>query len=439
MPNEVPINILKPHRKNKEFFPDSLPDRLWQEMVGDIRLNGILNPLIVTPDYTVLAGHLRLEAAKEAGLTHVPVIIKDLDPEGDEAVELLIKDNLLRRQLSDVQVARLIRVLKEKYGVKKGNNQFLGGASAKIAEATGLPERTVRHLDKLNDLIPDLQVLVESGKWNTTTVASIIGSLPPEEQEELFTSLGEFGICGLSVKEAQGLKKELDSIRKEKNALQERLVELKDEKEALSRQLADLQDSLASVEEEIAEKLGRQYQEKLDSAVAGLQAKLREKEQEIDRLAAELKEKQVEKVVEKVVYEPDPKTLAELNDLRGQLKTKEEQIATLRKQYTQAKEGLDKAHKSLNNYLEANAELKGHNITQETRFRTSLTTTAKAIGEALSRVKAEFKPAFRRNRDLIERVNFLAGHLEEAANELRGLLKEIDIGGGPVGRVIDVN
>jgi len=94
--NQVPVNLLKPHPKNKEFFPDVLPENLWTELIEDIRESGIINPLIVTADYTVLAGHLRLEAVKQAGRTHVPVVIRDVDPASDEAVELLINDNLLR-------------------------------------------------------------------------------------------------------------------------------------------------------------------------------------------------------------------------------------------------------------------------------------------------------------------------------------------------------
>uniref|UniRef100_A0A7C2E303 ParB-like N-terminal domain-containing protein n=1 Tax=Ammonifex degensii TaxID=42838 RepID=A0A7C2E303_9THEO len=182
MPNEVPISLLKPHPKNKEFFPDSLPDHLWREMVEDIQQNGIINPLIVTPDYVVLAGHLRFEAAKEAGLARVPVIIRDLDPESDEAVSLLIRDNLLRRLLSDVQVARLIRKLKEIHNVKRGGDRRSEEAKSngkicrlkEVGDIVGLPERTVRHLDKLNNLIPNLQALLESGRWTATTVAAIV-------------------------------------------------------------------------------------------------------------------------------------------------------------------------------------------------------------------------------------------------------------------------
>ncbi|MGB9825577.1 MAG: ParB/RepB/Spo0J family partition protein, partial [Desulfofundulus sp.] len=89
--NQVPVDLLKPHPKNREFFPDVLPGNIWQELVADIKENGII------------------KAAREAGLTHVPVVIRDVDPESDEVVALLIRDNLLRRQLNDMQVARLIR------------------------------------------------------------------------------------------------------------------------------------------------------------------------------------------------------------------------------------------------------------------------------------------------------------------------------------------
>jgi ParB family chromosome partitioning protein len=221
--NEVSVSLLKPHPQNAEFFPEKLPEHLWNELVADIKENGVINPLIVTPDYTVIAGHLRLEAAKEAGLTHVPVVIRDINPESDEAISMLIKDNLLRRHLNDVQVARLIRKLKEEYGVKHGGDRRSKEAlesngqnvRLKIAEMMGLNERHVRRLDKINNLIPDFKSLLETGKWSATTVASIIGSLPSEEQRKLFASLGESGICGLSVREAQELKKELDSLRKE--------------------------------------------------------------------------------------------------------------------------------------------------------------------------------------------------------------------------------
>ncbi len=60
---------------------------------------GIRDPLKVTPDYTVIAGHVRLKIARELGLTHVPVEIWDVGPE--EADYLLVADNEERRRSRD--------------------------------------------------------------------------------------------------------------------------------------------------------------------------------------------------------------------------------------------------------------------------------------------------------------------------------------------------
>ena len=196
-----------------------------------------------------------------------------------------------------------------------------------------MPERAIRRLDKLNGLIPDLQALLESGRWTASTAAAVVGSLPSEEQEELLKVLGEAGVCGLSVREAQNLKKELDSARKEKEALNSRLVELEEEKASLSRQLAGLQDSLASAEEEIAEKLGRQYEEKLQSALSGLRRRLEESREEAENLKAKLKELKknpVERVVEKVVYKTDPEQEEKLREQQVKVALLEAQLQELR-------------------------------------------------------------------------------------------------------------
>ncbi len=272
--NQLPITLLKPHPKNKEFFPDALSENLWREMVEDIRENGIINPLIVTPEYIILAGHLRLEAAKEVGLTHVPVIIRDVAPDSEEAVGLLIKDNLLRRQLSDMQVARLIRVLKEQYGVKKGNNQYLGGASAKIAEAIGVSERRLREINKLNDLIPELQALVSSGKLGATA-AYELAFLSPETQRQLLAAYGE-SISGLKQAEAKELCRRIEA-------------EIKVE---IEKEMAELQAAMEKLkaEKKQTEVLWEDRERELTKAIADLQEALRESREhpEIDALQKEL-------------------------------------------------------------------------------------------------------------------------------------------------------
>ncbi|MBF7082407.1 ParB N-terminal domain-containing protein [Desulfallas sp. Bu1-1] len=237
--NQVPIQLLKPHPKNKEYYPDTLPENLWNELVRDIRENGVINPLIITPDYTVLAGHLRLEAAQQAGLTHVPVVIRDVDPDSDEAVELFIKDNLLRRQLNDMQVARLVRALKEKHGVKRGrpnngNNNII--KQDKMSELIGLNEKQLRRLDKLNDLIPELQSLIESGKLGTTA-AYELAFLTPETQKQLLAVYGE-SISDLKQFETKELRKKIEEkeqLEKELEKAQAIAKEMKTTKKLIRR------------------------------------------------------------------------------------------------------------------------------------------------------------------------------------------------------------
>ncbi|NHM28019.1 ParB N-terminal domain-containing protein [Desulfofundulus sp. TPOSR] len=302
----VPVDLLKPHPKNAEFFPDPLPEDIRQEMLEDIRENGIATPLILARDHTILAGHQRWEMARQLGLSHVPAIVRDVDPDSPEAVALLIKDNLLRRQLNDMQVARLIRALKEQYGVKRGGDRRSAEVQGskgqnvllKIAGEVGIGEKQVARLDKLNDLIPELQSLVASGKLGTTAAYSL-AFLSPEEQRELLRVLGEAGLGSLSVREAQELKRELETTRREKESLARRLAELEEEKANLAWKVNEGgEEELEALRRELATR---------ESELEALRARLRELEQ-----------KPVENVVEKVVFRTDPALEAELEAARAE-------------------------------------------------------------------------------------------------------------------------
>ncbi|SHJ15782.1 ParB/RepB/Spo0J family partition protein [Desulfofundulus thermosubterraneus] len=340
--NQVPVDLLKPHPKNKEYFPEGLPEPLWSELVEDIKENGIINPLVVALDYTVLAGHLRLEAAKHVGLTHVPVVIRDVDPESDEAVALLIKDNLLRRQLNDMQVARLVRMLKEKYGLKRGNNQYSGSGCDKLSQAVGLNKRKLERLDKLNDLIPELQTLVESGKLNVTA-AYELAFLSSETQEQLLVALGE-SITELKQSEAKELRRKIEAeVRAEAERraaeLQRSLEALKAEKRQvevlwenrereLTRTIADLQSALRESGDRLeTERLRRELEETREK----LQHERAEARRQIDALKRQLDEmssKQSE-VKEKVVEVVPQKVLNELQKLRKERDAYRERLREL--------------------------------------------------------------------------------------------------------------
>lgn len=343
MPNEVPISRLRPHPKNAEYFSPPSEEE-YEALKHSIASEGVRDPLKVTPDYTVVAGHLRLEIARELGLEKVPIQIVDGDPEYLEY--LLIADNEERRVCQDpIKKAKRAEFLKRYWGVRQGGDRRSKVQNAllnNVAEAIGESIDSTKRLLKLNNLISELQQLVSQGKLSQTAAYSL-AFLLPEEQKQLLETLGESGVCGLSVKEAQGLRQELDSSRKEKDALAGRLMELEEKKKDLSRQLAEVQDSLTSIEEEVAEKLGRQYEEKLQEALSGLQRRLRESREETEGLKAKLKElkgRPVEKVVEKVVYKTDPDQEKKLKERELQIAMLEAQLQDLRQASSTEPDGL---------------------------------------------------------------------------------------------------
>ena len=102
----VKINELKPHPKNPRVHPDSAIDKL----VRSIKEFGWTNPILVSTDGYILAGHARLKAAEKAGIEEVPVIYLPL--EGAKAEAYLIADNRLQDE-TDWDYEKLKDLLQE--------------------------------------------------------------------------------------------------------------------------------------------------------------------------------------------------------------------------------------------------------------------------------------------------------------------------------------
>ncbi len=102
----VKISELRPHPKNPRVHPDSAIDKL----VRSIKEYGWTNPVLVSADGYVLAGHARLKAAEKAGIKEVPVIYLPL--EGAKAEAYLIADNRLQDE-TDWDYEKLKDLLQE--------------------------------------------------------------------------------------------------------------------------------------------------------------------------------------------------------------------------------------------------------------------------------------------------------------------------------------
>lgn len=89
------------------------------ELSDSIREKGIIQPLVVTNNgedtYGLIAGERRLRASKLAGLTHVPVVLLEVDNE-DALLELALIENVQRTDLNPIEEAEAYRKLIDKFG-----------------------------------------------------------------------------------------------------------------------------------------------------------------------------------------------------------------------------------------------------------------------------------------------------------------------------------
>jgi ParB family chromosome partitioning protein len=100
--NELLIeNIRFPEDQPRRYFD---PERM-EQLVGSVLEHGILEPLLVRPlhddEYELIAGERRLRAAREAGLTKVPVVVRDLDDQ--QALQVALIENLQREDLNPIE------------------------------------------------------------------------------------------------------------------------------------------------------------------------------------------------------------------------------------------------------------------------------------------------------------------------------------------------
>lgn len=131
---EIDIDMLQPNPLQPRglITPDSLI-----EIVDSIREHGVLEPLVVakTPaGYQIIAGERRWRASKIAGLTKVPVIIKETTPQG--MLEMAIIENVQRIDLNPLERAQAFKRLIEEFGLSTGEIAVKVGKSAPYVSNT---------------------------------------------------------------------------------------------------------------------------------------------------------------------------------------------------------------------------------------------------------------------------------------------------------------
>ena len=157
------------YQPRREIDPETL-----EELANSIRTQGIIQPLIVRPiesGYEIIAGERRWRAAQIAGLTEVPVVIRDIPDETAIAIALI--ENIQREDLNPIEESMAMQRLIDE----------LGMTHQQVAEAIGKSRASVTNLLRLLALPDDIKSLLETGQLEMGHARSLLG-LPDTAQLE---------------------------------------------------------------------------------------------------------------------------------------------------------------------------------------------------------------------------------------------------------------
>ena len=189
-----------PYQPRKEFSEEKI-----QELAQSIKENGLIQPIIVRKSpvlgYEILAGERRYRASIVAGLSEVPVIVKQLSDQ-DMMLHSII-ENLQRENLNPIEEAKAYQSLIDK-----------GFTHTEIAEKMGKSRPYITNLVRLLGLPKHILTEVESGKLSQAHARLLI-QLSSDKQDKL---LNRIQTENLSVRQVeQILQKTKKSSKKEKD------------------------------------------------------------------------------------------------------------------------------------------------------------------------------------------------------------------------------
>ena len=190
---DIPLGELHP-------FPDHpfgvRDDESMEQTVESIREYGVLVPAIARPredgGYEIIAGHRRKHACELAGLTTMPVIVRDIDR--NTATIMMVDSNLQRENILPSERAKAYKMKLDAIK-RQGKRHDLTSTQPvqklsveQVAEEAGTSREQIRRYIRLNELEPELMQLVDEGKIGMTPAVEI-SYLKPEEQKLLIETI----------------------------------------------------------------------------------------------------------------------------------------------------------------------------------------------------------------------------------------------------------
>jgi len=199
--SQLPIELIEanPLQPRRVFQHDRI-----EELAQSVRANGIIQPLVVRrrdERYQIVAGERRWRAAKIAGLSTVPVVIKEIPD--DRLLEITLIENIQREDLNAIETAQAFDHLCRELHL---NHEEVG-------RRTGKDRSTIANLIRLLQLPPDLQQLIAERRLSIGHARCLL-TLPTAELQR---EVAEKSVAqGWSVRQVERLTQKMMEDRKPK-------------------------------------------------------------------------------------------------------------------------------------------------------------------------------------------------------------------------------
>ena len=196
---EIEIKAISPF-KGHPF--KVIADDKMEELINSVKESGVITPVLLRPlgenHYEMISGHRRMYAARKAGLSTVPAIVRDMTD--DEAVIAMVDANIQREELLPSEKAfaykMKLNAMKRQSGRPSKNNVRQNGTNLRsdqeLGEQVGESARSIQRYIRLTELIPELLDMVDNKKLQFT-VAVDISYIDKEMQKWIYEYIKDNG------------------------------------------------------------------------------------------------------------------------------------------------------------------------------------------------------------------------------------------------------
>ena len=187
---ELRLSEIEPNKGQPRVHFD---EAALQELADSIATHGLLQPIVVRPmpggTYQIVAGERRWRACRLAGLTNVPVIVKELDDK--ETMELALIENLQRRDLNPVEEANGYARLLQEFALTQ----------EQVSERVGKSRTAVTNALRLLQLPEDMLTALSEGKISAGHARALLSFQDAAAQDAAFIAALE----GASVRQIEAM------------------------------------------------------------------------------------------------------------------------------------------------------------------------------------------------------------------------------------------